>query len=79
MVIVGDIVYPVTYRASSSTSNPPSQPGSDDAPEARFNPDAATALICPESKTSENYQDPGCPEGEYIKKYIELNMSLQHC
>lgn len=51
----------LSYRASSS--NLPGQPEADAPSENRFNPDQATALICPESNTSDQCQDPGCPEG----------------
>ncbi|CAH1969001.1 unnamed protein product [Acanthoscelides obtectus] len=54
---------PLGYRSS----NLPNQPGSDDASETRFDPDPATALICPESKKIDRCQDPGCPEDLRMK------------
>lgn len=55
----------LTYRPPSSSScSLPQQHEADAPPENRFDPDpAATALICPESNTNEQCQDPGCPEG----------------
>ncbi|KAJ8979564.1 hypothetical protein NQ317_012953 [Molorchus minor] len=55
----------LAYRASSS--NLPGQPEADAPPENRFDPDQATALICPESNNSERCQDPGCPEDLRMK------------
>ncbi|XP_028137110.1 zinc finger protein chinmo isoform X2 [Diabrotica virgifera virgifera] len=60
------------YRPSSSLSNLPSQPGGDSPPESRFDPDPATALICPESNTLDRFQDPGCPED--LRKKMEPAM-----
>lgn len=47
----------LAYRPSSG------QHEADGPPENRFDPDAATALICPEAKSNDQCQDPGCPEG----------------
>ncbi|KAJ8920996.1 hypothetical protein NQ315_015792 [Exocentrus adspersus] len=57
----------LAYRPSSSSSNLPGQPEGDASSENRFDPDQATALICPESNTSERCQDPGCPEDLRMK------------
>lgn len=51
-------------RPTSSSSSLPNQPGGEDPPEGRFDPDPATALICPESNNSDKCQNPGCPEGK---------------
>ncbi|KAG5896893.1 hypothetical protein JTB14_033531 [Gonioctena quinquepunctata] len=56
----GQLSHP--YRPSSSSSNLPNQPGGDGSPENRFDPDPATALVCPESTNLERAQDPGCAE-----------------
>ncbi|KAJ8943845.1 hypothetical protein NQ314_009612 [Rhamnusium bicolor] len=57
----------LAYRPSSSSSNLPSQPEADAPPENRFDPDPATALICPESNNADRCQDPGCPEDLRMK------------
>lgn len=69
----------LAYRPSSSTMGPlPQQQEADAPPENKFNTDpAATALICPESKTSEHCRDPGCPEGIYTV-YISLTGITEH-
>lgn len=56
----------LAYRPSPTSSCPyPNQPNqeADAPPENRFDPDPATALICPESDSANLCQDPGCPEG----------------
>lgn len=57
----------LAYRPSSSSSNLPGQPEADAPSENRFDPDPGTALICPESNTSDRCQDPGCPEDLRMK------------
>ncbi|KAL3280829.1 hypothetical protein HHI36_004060 [Cryptolaemus montrouzieri] len=60
----------LAYRPSPSSSCPfPSQPSqeADAPPENRFDPDPATALICPESDSANMCQDPGCPEDLRMK------------
>lgn len=56
----------LAYKPSSSSMcTMPQQPEADAPPENRFDPDpAATALICPESKTADQCRNPGCPEGK---------------
>ncbi|XP_023015122.1 chronologically inappropriate morphogenesis isoform X2 [Leptinotarsa decemlineata] len=61
----GHVSHP--YRPSSSLSNLPSQPGGEDSPENRFDPDPATAMICPESSSLDRSQDPGCAEDLRMK------------
>ncbi|XP_044266227.1 zinc finger protein chinmo-like isoform X1 [Tribolium madens] len=45
----------------------PLQPEADAPPENRFDPDPATAVVCPESNTSECCQDSGCAEDLRMK------------
>lgn len=59
----------LAYRPSSSSScSLPQQPEADGPPEGGFNSSerTATAMICPESNSSEQCGDPGCPEGNLI-------------
>lgn len=52
----------LAFRPSSSCSLP-LQPEADAPPENRFDPDPATAVVCPESNTSECCLNTGCAEG----------------
>ncbi|XP_063922457.1 zinc finger protein chinmo-like isoform X2 [Zophobas morio] len=56
----------LAFRPSSSCSLP-LQPEADAPPENRFDPDPATAVVCPESNTSECCQDTGCAEDLRMK------------
>ncbi|CAH1368447.1 zinc finger protein chinmo isoform X3 [Tenebrio molitor] len=56
----------LAFRPSSSCSLP-LQPEADAPPENRFDPDPATAVVCPESNTSDCCQDTGCAEDLRMK------------
>lgn len=67
----------LAYRPSSSSScSLPTQPEADAPPENRFDPDPATALICPESNAEGGCQDPGCPEGERFDAIFESEIDF---
>lgn len=58
----------LAFRPSPNSCNfSSSQPEADAPPESRFDPDPATALICPESNSANVCQDPGCPEDLRMK------------